>query len=277
MIYKVINIPDIYPDELFYSFYCRYHLKCGSRNVKTTNRILWSGKQKCFCSLLFPTSLHDVVLATNTRLLSDESIINHTALPFYKNFMTQKDYEGCLKHALYGGNGIYSNVRALVGNEFCPYIIKYCPVCQKEKPLTISGALSPAFVKVCPKHKCMLLTRKTEIEHLTGNLLALTGKDYDNTLIPCRDEKEIRLAKMAEYFFHLKGINIDLLKDVLNNKVEEYKCTCNQNINIQKFMKNIKIPLDYIDSIVKLYDSIEELDQDIKRQLNKWNKITLKC
>ncbi len=131
-------------------------------------------------------------------LFSDESIINHRALPFYKNFMTQATYEGCLRHALYGGNGIYSKVRVLVGNDFCPEVIKYCPACQKECSLTINLTLSPAFVKVCPKHKCMLLGRKTEIEHLTGNLLVLTEKDYDNTLIPCNDELVYNRNKMLK-------------------------------------------------------------------------------
>jgi hypothetical protein len=203
--------------------------------------------------------------------MSDESIIYHTALPFYKNFMTKETYERCLKHALYGGNGIYSKVRALVGDEFCPCIIKYCPMCQKEKPLTINVVLSPAFVKVCPKHKCMLLSRKTEVEHLTCNLYVLTERDYDDTVVPCNNEKEIELAEMAVYFFHLKGMNIDFLRDILNNRINEYRRSYNENESIQIIQKIMMSPLDCIELIEKLYDSIVEFDKDVQEQLNKVN------
>jgi hypothetical protein len=254
----MLSIPDIYPDESFYSFYCRYHLTSGSRNVKTTNQILWGGKHKCYCSLLFPTSLHDVVIAMDSVLFNDESIINHTALPFYKNFMTRETYERCLKHALFGGNGIYSKLRALVGDDFSPDVIKYCPECQKERPLTINVSLSPAFVKVCPKHKCMLLERKTKVEHLTGNLLVLTEKDYDSTVIPCHDEKWIMLAEMAHYFYHLNEMNIDLLRNVLNDSLEKHNCT--SYINSLSSMNKIMAPVEYIELILMLYGSSKEFD-----------------
>lgn len=154
-------MPVIYPDELVYSWFCRYYVHSGYPNNKMAlEDILYNrhnNPSKEFLGHLNP----EMVQVIRNMYPMDILVLEHTMFPQYARFIkcTKK------KDALYR-----------LGNDFCDAhllftilprseedkYLKYCPVCASEDREQYGEAYwhrkhQIRNMNVCTKHKCRLV------------------------------------------------------------------------------------------------------------------------
>ncbi|MDR3238786.1 MAG: TnsD family transposase [Clostridiales bacterium] len=82
--------PTPYPDEIFYSVLCRYHLRCGDPAFVSTANTIWG--KNISANLYLPQSLGGVAnrLPKGSRLTAEYFALNNTIYPFLKPFLPQE-------------------------------------------------------------------------------------------------------------------------------------------------------------------------------------------
>lgn len=82
--------PTPYPDEIFYSVLCRYHIRSGNPAFVSTAKTIWG--KKISANLYLPQSLSKVALRIppQTGLTAECFAINNTIYPFLKPFLPEE-------------------------------------------------------------------------------------------------------------------------------------------------------------------------------------------
>lgn len=82
--------PTPYPDEIFYSVLCRYHLRSGSPAFVNTSKVLWG--QRTGQNLYLPQSLGKISarIPKKTGMTTEHFITENTIFPFLKPFLPKE-------------------------------------------------------------------------------------------------------------------------------------------------------------------------------------------
>ena len=96
--------PTPYPDELWYSVLCRYHVRSGNQNSATTFRSLFHNKDHGTFSTFLPDgTITEIAAQVPEGMLNVREIaLNHTLFNYTFRFQTLDDKENLLKMALNG-------------------------------------------------------------------------------------------------------------------------------------------------------------------------------
>ena len=193
--------PTPYPDELWYSVLCRYHVRSGNRESATTIRNLLNDKDHGTFATFLPTkAIPEIISQLPEGLLDVRDIaLNHTLFKYIFRFNSLADKEAFLASALTGGRSAFS-VRIQRPDSLKE--LKYCPLCMKEDRETYGEAYwhtshQIPYVSVCQKHKCRLKVRSGLKDYVlncnlllpdTGNMeapdynVSQTEMDFTNVL-----------------------------------------------------------------------------------------------
>lgn len=154
-------MPVIYPDELVYSWFCRYYVHSGYPNNKMAlEDILYNrhnNPSKEFLGHLNP----EMVQVIRNMYPIDKLVLEHTMFPQYARFIKCTKKKDALYH---------------LGNDFCDAhllftilprseedkYLKYCPVCASEDREQYGETYwhrkhQIRNMNVCTKHKCRLV------------------------------------------------------------------------------------------------------------------------
>lgn len=154
-----LYLPEIYPDELVYSWLARYTVYSGCiSNPVITSQLLYS--ERNHPNVEFIGFLNDNAIEQIQSLYTFKYLfLHHTMLPQCIQFMPNEKKMEILKklHANYDLRGMIPT-RSRVENE---KYLKYCPLCVEEDRETYGETywhrmhqIGNAFV--CPIHKCQL-------------------------------------------------------------------------------------------------------------------------
>lgn len=155
-------MPVPYPDELWYSVLCRYHVRSGNQSGKHSSIDLF-GYHKQKVSVELATDLQCVVGALGASYPTPERVLKqNTLFPYYARFWPEKRKMAVMETLIHGGDdsavhkvGIY---QSLTANQ---YNFRYCPICF-ESDMALYG--EPYWhrlhqlpdVRVCVEHGCWL-------------------------------------------------------------------------------------------------------------------------
>lgn len=166
----IAYLPEIYPDELVYSWFCRYYVHSGCLTHKTAlQEILYkrcNNPSKEFIGHLNPEMKSEI-----QKIYSiDDLIIKHTMYPQYARFIPsdrKKEALYHLEHDFCDAHYLFTILPRIQADSH----LKYCPLCVKEDREIYGEAYwhrkhQIRNMIVCPKHKCMLadseVTAKSE-------------------------------------------------------------------------------------------------------------------
>ena len=152
--------PVPYPDELWYSTLCRYHVRSGNINTATTFQELFeSRKEETYSCLLPDGGIRKVAAQLPVGTLDvDEIARKHTLFSYVFRFQTLETKQKLLCQAKNG------DIKYLVKlpRQYWSRSLKFCPVCQKEDMEKygetywhLSHQIPSATI--CTKHRCRLL------------------------------------------------------------------------------------------------------------------------
>lgn len=153
--------PTPYPDELWCSVICRYHIRSANLCVKHTLQQLY-GEHYYNASLMLCGPVQHILAQLPDKLLSAQQIIlEHTLYPYYARF-----FPASRKRATYGyvqsGDPLAVHRLGIYQSGITHRVMRYCPACFVED---IAQYGEPYWhrlhqlpdMQICPKHHSWLV------------------------------------------------------------------------------------------------------------------------
>lgn len=160
--------PEIYPDELLYSVFERYHRYSGNQTVKMTYSELTGGKQNFSCNpVVLPRNLEYFITQIQGYGISFHDLLyDRTFFPFLTIFGSDEQMK--LAETWAFSISLNSSQLGLYINDYLDTYtgpLKYCPICLEEEYSVYGEAYWHRLhqipgVLVCTKHKTLLQKSK---------------------------------------------------------------------------------------------------------------------
>lgn len=211
----IVYFPVIYPDELVYSWFCRYYVHSGCFSHRIAMQELFC-KRSDNASKEFIGNLNPEAKKQIEQIYSlDKLIFNHTMYPQYARFIPLEQKKKALYHLKHDFCDIHYLLPILPRNEGERYL-RYCPLCAKEDRETYGEAYwhrkhQIRSICTCAKHKCKLI----ESDVPAKNEQSFTFCPAENHI--CQNEAvfedNILMNQYAAYF----NLVFDAMMDFENN------------------------------------------------------------
>ena len=167
MAQKLNFFPTPYPDECFYSIFCRYYVRSGISSPMAATKLFFGCDRSLLVSTVyFPRKLErlDYWVNPDSGITGRQLICEHTAYPYHSISYVNDIYqqmEGAIQDGI-PENGIENLIRRMIGK--CKYVsagqyLRYCPECAKEDIKKYGETYWHRLpqlpgIKICPKHGC---------------------------------------------------------------------------------------------------------------------------
>lgn len=157
-------VPSIYPDELVYSWFCRYYVHSGYTASRTALEDLLYNRH-CNPSKEFIGRLNPEMEQVIKNMYSaDKLVLEHTMFPQYARFIecpNKKDAFYRLGHDFCDAHQLFSILPRNEGDKY----LKYCPMCVADDRRQYGEAYwhrnhQIRNMDLCIKHRCKLINSK---------------------------------------------------------------------------------------------------------------------
>jgi len=200
--------PEIYPDELFYSWVSRYYSRSGYSAYKDAIDDIYDGKA-VRPDVEFINHLKEDAKAVINNIIPMEILVKeHTMFPYYARFLPierrKKAYNGILT-----GSSEIHNLLSIPTNKLrTTRHIRYCPLCAEEDrekygETYIHRNHQLIGVDVCYRHRCLLNHSSIPISgKASPRLYPMDSVIEDMEVRPALCEREIELAEFVTKVFN---------------------------------------------------------------------------
>ena len=212
----IAYLPEIYPDELVYSWFCRYYVHTGCFTHKMAlNELLY--KKSNNPSKEFIGHLNsDAESIINRMYVIDNLIINHTMFPQYarfipliekKNALYKLGHEFCDAHHLF----------SILPRERGEYYLRYCPLCVIEDREKYGETYwhrrhQIRNMTICTKHRCKLV--ESDVTAKSEQTFTLCDAESHIKNIEDVIKSESSVFAFAKYMVEVFDSSIDFKNDV---------------------------------------------------------------
>lgn len=168
--------PTPYPDELWYSVICRYHIRSGNPSVKYSIRELY-GANHINVPVELCGALSPLLDALPTKDLTAKDIImQHTLYPYYTRFFSINRKKSAYMLALNGNRHAGQHIGIYQSSSMVARRLRYCPQCFDEDIATYGEPYWHRLhqipgIAVCPRHGCWLADTEITLTGHRHNLL----------------------------------------------------------------------------------------------------------
>ncbi len=208
--------PAIYPDELVYSWFCRYYVHSGCLSHKMALQELYC-KRSDNPSKEFIGNLNLVAREQIGRMYPlDELVVNHTMYPQYARFIPLEQKKTALLRLAHDFCDIHQLFAVLPRNEGEQYL-RFCPLCVKEDRETYGETYwhrkhQIRNMGICTKHKCRLM-ESSVLAKSEQSYTFFPAENYvdDGKIVLENDKMKIAFAEYLESVF---DASMDLENDI---------------------------------------------------------------
>lgn len=164
----IVYFPVIYPDELVYSWFCRYYVHSGCFSHKMALQELYC-KKSDNPSKEFIGNLNPAVREQIDKIVSlDKLVLDHTMYPQYARFIPLEQKKRalyCLGHDPCDIHHLFPVLPREEGERY----LRFCPLCVRED----RGIYGETYwhrkhqirnMRICTKHKCMLMGSSVSVK-----------------------------------------------------------------------------------------------------------------
>ena len=157
----ITYLPTIYPDELVYSWFCRYYVHLGCFSHKMALQELYC-KKSDYLSKEFIGNLNNEAMEQIDEIYSlDKLVLDHTMYPQYGRFIPLAEKKEALYRLGHDSCDVHYLFPVLPRNEGERYL-RFCPLCVKEDRETYGEAYwhrkhQIRNMSICTRHKCRLI------------------------------------------------------------------------------------------------------------------------
>lgn len=198
---KVSYFPELYPDELLYSYLARLSAHNGFMTNRMALEILY-GNISVVPDVLFANPLSaDFRRQLTSRYPMDLLVQGHTMLPYYTRFMPAEKQKMAYQVITGETAGIIRDLVAYPKDrKRTRYYLRYCPFCVKTDRITYGEAYfhrihQAIHQNICRIHHCYLKDTAIPLDLRTSPVLhTLEETAVEEDINSCRNEAEIALA-----------------------------------------------------------------------------------
>jgi len=157
----ITYMPTIYPDELVYSWFCRYYVHSGCFSHKTALQELYC-KKSDYLSKEFIGNLNNEAMEQIDEIYSlDKLVLDHTMYSQYARFIPLAEKKEALYRLGHDSCDVHYLFPVLPRNDGERYL-RYCPLCVKRDRETYGEAYwhrkhQIRNMSICVEHKCRLM------------------------------------------------------------------------------------------------------------------------
>lgn len=189
----IAYLPTIYPDELVYSWFCRYYVHSGSLNHKMAMNDLFCKRSDCL-SKEFIGNLNAVARKRIEKVMSiEELVINHTMFPQYARFILNK--KETAEILINEGTVDVHKLFPVLPRDANDRYLKYCPICVKQDREQYGETYWHRVhqirgMQVCTKHGCILYP--SDVSAISYNSFSFYPVEFsvdENAEVVAADEK----------------------------------------------------------------------------------------
>ena len=216
-------LPTIYPDELVYSWLCRYYIHSGC----LTNKMALDDLLQKRChnpSKEFIGHLNsNAVKKIEVVISMDRLVIDHTMYPQYARFIPLEEKKKTIHHLGYDFCDPHFLFAVLPRTQNDLYL-KYCPLCVQEDRELYGETYWHRKHQIrnmltCYKHKCML--ESSDISAKSEHCFSLSSaEEYVKDIKPVMADNQIQ--RFSEYMADIFDSAIDFEKDVPISAILHY-------------------------------------------------------
>ncbi len=202
----IVYFPVIYPDELVYSWFCRYYVHSGCFSHKVALQELYC-KRSDNPSKEFIGNLNPTVREQIDKIVSlDKLVLDHTMYPQYARFIPLGQKKKALYHLYHDSCDIHHLFPVLPREEGERYL-RFCPLCVKEDREIYGETYwhrkhQIRNMRICPKHKCMLMESSVFAKSEQSFTFCLAENyTYNSDVVFENDSLMIRFAQYLDSIF----------------------------------------------------------------------------
>ncbi|NBH27050.1 hypothetical protein D3Z60_14850 [Lachnospiraceae bacterium] len=156
----IAYMPTIYPDELVYSWFCRYYVHSGCFSHKMALQELYCKKSDYLNKEFIGNLNHGAIEQIEKIYPMDELVVDHTMYPQYARFIPLEQKKDALYRLGHEPCDVHHLFCVLPRNEGEQYL-RFCPMCTREDRERYGEAYwhrkhQIRNVSICTKHKCRL-------------------------------------------------------------------------------------------------------------------------
>ena len=270
--------PEIYPDELVYSWFSRYFVHSGCTNSRMLlSQLLYSKGNNP--SIEFIGHLNAAAEQQITQVYSlDDLILNHTMFPQYARFMSAEKRKMALTE-LKRYCDPHKVFTILPRNED-ELRLKYCPQCVAEDRKAYGETYWHRIhqirnIMICPLHKCKLVNSKVDIRSekiFAFNPAEVAIKNVTPVLVD--NMEQIRFAKYVSDLFSMNMISDDKgnIKTIVYNTMTKTQYMKGKHRNMSQFSEELRLYFKEIE-----VNSITSIHQIQRVMLGESNEFTAIC
>ena len=199
-------LPTIYPDELVYSWFCRYYVHTGCCSHKAALEELYCKRSdnpsKEFIGNLNPEAMKQI----EKIYPFDELVLNHTMYPQYARFIPLEQKKAALYRLVHDSCDAHQLFPVLPRDDGERYM-RFCPLCVNEDRETYGEAYwhrkhQIRNMSICIKHKCRLMESNVPAKSQQGfRFYPAESYTYDGEVVSENDPLVIQYARYLESVF----------------------------------------------------------------------------
>lgn len=203
----ITSFPSLYPDELLYSLFARYHAQSGHIAYVFAAEELFE-RRTTKPSVEFVDRLKPDALQLITRNMSIEQVIErHTMFPYYARLLPRDRRKQALM-LMTQGDERYHNLLYMTKSKRLDRYLRYCPICAMEDREQHGETYwhrshQMTGVDVCPWHGCFLKNSTVQISSKPSPSLDSAEEHVPLAVDPvnCNDERACRIAAYVHAVF----------------------------------------------------------------------------
>lgn len=271
-------LPEIYPDELVYSWLSRYFVYSGCTNNRMLlSQLLYSKSNNP--SIEFIGHLNGAAEQQITQVYSmDNLILNHTMFPQYARFLpTDKRKTALTELKRYCDP---HKVFTILPRNEKELWLKYCPQCAAEDRKTYGETYwhrthQIRNMMICPIHKCKLINSEVDIRSekiFAFNPAEMAIKNAIPVLVD--DMEQIKFTKYVNDLFNVNMMDYDKgnIKTTIYNAMTKTQYMKGKHRNMSQFSEDLRLYFKEIE-----INSIASIHQIQRVMLGESNEFIAIC
>lgn len=157
----IAYFPDIYPDELVYSWFCRYYVHSGCLSHKMALQELYCKRSDNPSKEFIGNTNHRAKEQISRMYPMDELVLEHTMYPQYARFIPLEQKREALNRLCHDScdvHHLFAVLPRVEGEQF----LRFCPLCVKEDRENYGETYwhrkhQIRNMGICTRHKCRLM------------------------------------------------------------------------------------------------------------------------
>lgn len=252
----ICYFPEIYEDELLYSWFCRYYAHSGyPYYINALEDLLVNRTDKI--NIEFSGQLNkEARQVISNMYLMENLVLHHTMFPQYAQFADSSRKKEALQSISMGAGDI-RRLLTLPTNKTARYV-QYCPLCAREDREIYGEAYwhrthNIRGIRICAKHRCKLKNTDIEISasksprlHIAENIIPYEENCGEIEFV--EDKKEI---EFTEYLLEVFQSEMQMENNVQIGKFLESKLEGTKYLPITGRQKYISLLFDEVREFYK--------------------------